>query len=100
MAKRNAKGQLQKGHAGLKPKGAISQKTKDWDEMRDFIKGDLVPKYVDKVKNLMDSPDLNIQVVGMEKMLHILEYFAPKLSRAEVDNKGEQQLTIRHVTDE
>lgn len=100
MVKRNAKGQLIQGHGGLKPKGAKSQKVKDWEEMREFIKGDLVPGYVDKVKEMMDSADERIVIQGMEKMLHILEYFAPKLSRAEVDSKGEQELTIRHVTDE
>jgi type I restriction-modification system DNA methylase subunit len=60
-----------------------------------MIKDELVPKYVERISSMIDSGDEKLEIVGMDKMLHILEYFAPKLSRAEVKNEGEMGLTIK-----
>lgn len=94
---RDKKGKFLKGHKakGGRPVGSKSQKTRDWEEMREHIKGELVPKYVRKVKRMMDSGNDEKEEKGMDKLLHILEYFAPKLSRAELSSDPEKPVSFQ-----
>ena len=49
-------GKFKKGNkGGGRPKGSVTVKTKDWNEMREHIKGRLLPKYIDKIESLMGS---------------------------------------------
>lgn len=98
---RRKDGRFAKGNKeGGRTKGSKNTKTKDWEEMREFIKSDLVPNYVDKVKQMMDSADERIVVQGMDKMLHILEYFAPKLGRTELVGDGGDEVAIKVTFEE
>lgn len=91
---RDGNGRLMKGHSGLKPKGAVSEKTRNWEEMGDFITNDLVPTYVSNLTRMMNSGDEKLQLAAMTKLENILEYFKPKLSRATLDGDMNQTLTI------
>lgn len=75
--------------AGRK-KGSKSKKVKHWEELGEFILNDGAEKYM-KFLHELEPRDY------MTRFENILEYFQPKLSRSEVDNKGEQTLTIRHT---
>lgn len=84
MAKHGGK---RKG-AGRKT-GSKSKKVKHWEELGQFVLEEGATKYMKYLKKL-EPKDY------MSRFESILEYFQPKLSRSEVDNKGEQTLTIKH----
>jgi hypothetical protein len=84
MAKHGGK----RKNAGRK-KGTKSQKVKHWEELGEFVLEKGAEKYMNYLKDL-EPKDY------MSRFEAILEYFQPKLSRAEVTNDGEQTLNIRH----
>ena len=77
-----------KGQGG-KPKGAISQKTKAWEELGDF----LTQAGAEKCREILLNarPDDFIKYYSM-----FLEFFKPKQSRAEVNqnNTGVTEIKI------
>lgn len=60
-----------------KPKGAVSEKTKAWEELGDFICHAGAERYMNALVALEDDKFL-------EKYAYILEFFKPKLARSEV----------------
>ena len=44
-SERNPDGTFKKGHSGAKPEGAISEKTRIWNEISEWFKGDGLQAY-------------------------------------------------------
>ena len=85
---------FQKGHNGFKPKGALSQKTKDWDElglMHQQGGAAKAKKILEAYGDLAfdDDGELNIKFADkfMDHYLNTLEYFKSKQSRVETSIK-------------
>lgn len=77
-----------KGNPG-KPKGAVSEKRKMWDEIGEAYRNELMPIYYTNLIAMMRSADPKIKEEGMKRMEASFEYFQPKLSRSElVGDKG------------
>lgn len=93
---RDEKGRFTEGNNG-KPKGAISEKTKIWNEIGEWFAGEGLAKYQSNLMAMMDSSFSNVSAEGMKRYETLLEYFKPKLSRAEikaeVETKGEIDLS-------
>lgn len=79
------RGSFKKGHKGLKPKGAISAKTRAWEELGTFIAQDGAERYMNALKAMPDEK-------YVERFEHVLEYFKPKLARTEVTGKDGKDL--------
>lgn len=90
---REAGGKFKKGHSGLKPKGAISQKTQDWEN---FGKHLLSVGLARAELILEASNDKDFMVY----YLQLLEYFKPKMTRAESNVAGELKLIIERKISE
>lgn len=90
MAARDKNGRLKKGHKGLKPKGAVSQKTKMWEEMGEFFVTEGAQKYLEYLK---DQDPENY----MKRFEAMLEYFKPKLARTELTGKDGKDLEVNLI---
>ena len=75
-------GKFQKGNPG-KQKGTISEKTKFWNEMKDFMVNEGAERFKEELMRLKGS-----QFVYAYS--NALEYFQPKLSRAEIKAEVEE----------
>jgi hypothetical protein len=82
---------FEKGHKGLKPKGAVSAKTKAWEELGDFICHAGAERYMNALIALEDDKFL-------EKYAYILEFFKPKLARSELTGKEGKELPTPILT--
>ena len=86
------KHEYKKGHKGFKPKGAVSEKVKAWENLGEFI----TESGADRVKTILAScePEDFIKYYTI-----LLEYFKPKLARSEskVESKIEGQLTLNVI---
>lgn len=91
------------GHKGFKagnpgkPKGALSPKTKAWEELGEFICHAGAERYMNALTALEDDKFL-------EKYAYILEFFKPKLARtdsvqATVDLNQMDVEKAREITD-
>lgn len=78
---------FKKGNTWAKRKGK-HKKTKMWEAMGNYIVNEGADRYMEILDNLDDKEYLT-------RFEAILEYFQPKLSRAEVKNEGEQTLVIK-----
>jgi len=91
-------GQFQKGNPG-KPKGAISKKTKAWDELGEFF----TKEGAQRAAKIMRDADDKKFMVYYERLL---EYFQPKLNRTDLTTGGEKfndlpvNITINRVSAE
>ena len=83
----NISTQFKKGNKG-KPKGAISKKTKDINEILDAIKNELFPEYIKQVRKLIESYDIDEQTEGRDRIEKIIEYVLPKQRRMETEQVG------------
>lgn len=89
MAERDENGRLKKGHGGLKPKGAKSEKTKQWEAMAEMFGAELSEGFIDIMKadqvDAMEHEDdevkANARARYTSNFLKMAEYFRPKLSR-------------------
>ncbi len=72
-----AKGQFKAGNPG-KPKGAVSEKAKFWNELKDFMVNEGAIKW----KTELMKMEGQAFVVSYN---NALEFFQPKLSRAQVE---------------
>lgn len=90
MVKRNSKGQLMKGHGGLKPKGAVSKKTEQWKMIGEYLANEGAERFA---KVMIDSEDKEF----MQYYRDILEYFKPKLSRSDQNNTGELNINVNYT---
>lgn len=88
MENRNPDGTLKKGHSGLKPKGAVSNKTKIWNEIGEWFSNEGLEAYQEELIKMKDESPAEF----MKRYETMMEYFKPKLSRADVDHttKGEK----------
>ena len=75
-------GKFVKGNPG-KPKGAVSEKTKIWNEIGDWFKSDGLEAYQSELKKMKDSEPKEF----LKRYEAMLEYFAPKLQRTEFEDK-------------
>jgi hypothetical protein len=86
------KHEFKKGHKGFKPKGAVSEKTKAWENLGEFI----TESGAERVKLILGScePEDFIKYYTT-----LLEYFKPKLARSEskVESKVEGTLSINVI---
>lgn len=89
MAERDENGRLKKGHGGLKPKGAKSEKTKQWEAMAELFGNELSEGFIEIMKADLDDstnhPDEEMAAMARSRyagnVLKMAEYFKPKLSR-------------------
>ena len=83
---------FEKGHKGYKPKGAVSEKTKAWERLGEFI----TENGAERIKTILAScePEDFIKYYTA-----LLEYFKPKLARTEskVESKVEGSLTLNVI---
>ena len=71
---RNEKGHLLKGHGGLKPKGAVSERTKMWNELGEWFVQEGASKCM-RIMNDMEDEEY------IKHYTALLEYFKPKQAR-------------------
>jgi hypothetical protein len=90
---RNPDGTLKSGHKGLKPKGAISKKTEQWNELAESITTVHTERF-NAVLGTMEDKDF------LEIYLKVLEYFKPKLSRSEVKQENTHIVQQTKITRE
>lgn len=88
------KHEFKKGHKGYKPKGAISHKSKAWEQLGDFI----TEAGAERVKTILASCEAEDFV---KYYTLLLEYFKPKLARTENKNetKVEGSLNLNVLSD-
>jgi len=87
------KGKFVKGNEG-KPKGALSEKTKLWHMLGEFITNRGAMLYTQNLVGMMESHDPKERLAGMAMYKDTIEFFKPKLSRVDQNNTGEQQMNI------
>lgn len=78
---------FKKGKSGNpegRPKGSISEKTKVWNEIGQWFANEGLEAYLNNLMELMTSSDTKDKAEAMKRYEALLEYFKPKLSRAEV----------------
>jgi hypothetical protein len=71
---RNEKGHLLPGHGGLKPKGAISEKVKLWDQLGNYV----VTQGAERAMQILARMDDD---EFLKYYLTMLEFFKPKQAR-------------------
>lgn len=81
------------GHKGFKPKGTLSNKTKAWENLGEFI----TEAGAERVKEILATcpPDKFLMYYTM-----LLEYFKPKLARVdtlELDKETQPLTTIQII---
>jgi hypothetical protein len=85
---RNKDGTFAEGVSGNpkgKPKGAISEKTRVWNEISEWFKGEGIEAYQEELMKMKgEKPD-----EFMKRFETMLEYFQPKLSRTDLDLKSD-----------
>lgn len=85
---RHADGKFKSGEGG-RQKGTKNKKTKQWEQIGDYLTNEGAEKF----KNIM----LNGEDEDFTKnYLAVLEYFKPKLSRSDVNNTGNQTFTVKY----
>ena len=80
------------GNPKGKPKGAISEKTKIWNEIGEWFASDGIDQYKSNLLEMLKSKDKSIQSEGMKRFEALLEYFKPKLQRTELAHEGDVNL--------
>jgi len=91
---RDEKGRLKKGHGGLKPKGATSEKTEQWKVLHESIVNQHAASFNAVLDELLNSDDLDERIMGSEQFLKMLEYFKPKLARQQIVGDSEAPVQI------
>ena len=81
MAERDENGRLKKGHGGLKPPGAKSQKTLQWEALGESITGQQAEQFNEFLNKLWGSRNDEDKMIASELYLKTLEYFKPKQAR-------------------
>ena len=78
---RDEQGRLKKGHGGLKPKGAKSDKTKQWEALGESITGHQAEQFNAFLDKMWASRNDEDKMIASELYLKTLEYFKPKQAR-------------------
>ena len=84
---------FEKGHKGFKPVGAISQKTKDWEAMRDKMTGAFTDRSIEYIENLWKQD----KDKAFDAYLKLLEYFKPKQQRTDITTNGKDIREMTHI---
>jgi DNA-binding Lrp family transcriptional regulator len=82
---RNEKGHLLPGHGGLKPKGAVSEKTKMWNELGEWFVQAGAAKCM-RIMNEMEDEEY------IKHYTALLEYFKPKQAR--ITHSGDEKAPV------
>ena len=83
------KGRFKKGNPG-KPKGALSEKTKFWNQLKDYMTNDGADKFKDELQKLSGKDYINA-------FTNTLEYFKPKLQRTELTGEDGNAINITPI---
>jgi len=83
----------QSGNPNGKPKGAKSEKTKQWEELHESIVGIHAEKFNSILQQWADSYDADEQAAFVDAYMKILEYFKPKQARTV--HAGEQDAPVQ-----
>ena len=84
---RDEHGRLKKGHGGLKPKGAVSQKTEMWNKLGEYVVTQGSERAM-AVLHSMDDEDF------LHYYLTMLEYFKPKQARQTIVGESDAPVQI------
>lgn len=93
MEKRHSDGKFKKGvvqDGAGRPKGSVSEKTRIWNEIGEWFKGEGLEAYKANLMEMM--ADNKQKAEAMKRYETLLEYFAPKLSRVESKNETKVNL--------
>ena len=97
---RNKDGTFIKGVSGNpegKPKGTISEKSKIWNEIGEWFKGDGLEAYQKELMTMQKEEPKEF----LKRYEAMLEYFAPKLQRTEFEDKTpKEDLDFSDLTNE
>lgn len=85
---------FEKGNKG-KPKGAKSERTKQWEALAETITGQHAELFNDTLLTFLSSPKEQTRQRGCELYLQALEYFKPKQAR--IQHTGENGGAIQIV---
>ena len=98
MSKYNKEtGGFKKGNPG-KPKGAVSEKTRIWNEISEWFTGEGLEAYQEELAKMKEEDPKEF----LKRYETMLEYFAPKLSRADVDltSDGDKLQGFKIITED
>lgn len=85
--------QFKKGQSGNpngKPKGAISEKTKFWNELKEFMANEGAEKFKTELMKLEGS-------AFVTAFNNSLEYFQPKLNRTTLENDKDNPVNMAPI---
>ena len=85
---------FKKGHPPTKPKGAISQKTKIWNEIGDWFASDGIEQYKANLNEMLSSGNATQRAEGMKRMEAMMEFFKPKLQRTALTDSNDKNLNL------
>ena len=87
---------FEKGHSksGGRKKGVVNKKTSEWKEMGEWIINEGIQAYKDNLMDLMNHKEADIRLKAMDKFNALIEYFKPKLSRAELIGDEKKPLSL------
>ena len=89
-------GKFKEGNPG-KPKGAISEKTAVWNEISEWFKGEGIEAYQEELMKIRDNAPNEF----LKRFEAMLEYFQPKLSRTEFEDKTpKDDIDLSQYTDD
>ena len=84
---RDEKGRLQKGHGGLKPKGAVSERTEMWNKLGEYVVTQGAQRAMEILSDMDDEDFLHYY-------LTMLEYFKPKQARQTIVGESDAPVQI------
>lgn len=84
---RNEKGHLLPGHGGLKPKGAVSEKVKLWEQLGNYV----VQQGAERAMHILHTMD---DEEYMKYYLTMLEFFKPKQARVTHSGDAKEPVVI------
>jgi hypothetical protein len=91
---RDEQGRLKKGHGGLKPVGAKSEKTKQWESLGESITGQQAEQFNAFLDKLWSSRNDEDKMIASELYLKTLEYFKPKQARNTIVGDSDNPVQI------
>jgi hypothetical protein len=95
--KRHNNGNFAKGNtSGGRKKGSKGKRTLLWEQLGEFIVTDGAELYMRNLREWMDSPDPKEKAMGMSMYKDTVEFFKPKLTRAQVEEKSDKTILIEH----
>ena len=85
---RDSNGRLLPGHAGLKPKGAISEKQKLWDQLGNYVVSQGAERAMHILSTMEDEEYLKYYMT-------MLEFFKPKQARITHSGDAKEPIIIQ-----